>query len=318
MGKPQKTTKQFIAEAKIKYGNKYDYSKTKYTTSHRKVIIICSIHGDFEQKAYSHTQGHGCPKCGGTGKLTTKEVIKRSKKTHGYKYNYKKCNYISDKHKIIITCFIHGEFQQRPINHMNGDGCPKCKADKIGNACRDTIPNFIKKAIEVHGDKYDYSTITDYINRFTHIEIGCKKHNWVFKQRPGDHLSGNGCKKCVSIGYSKSAIKWLDQISKKNNIFIIHAENKGEHSIQYKCKRTNTVKRIVVDGYHKESRTVYEYHGCYFHGHPPKHCLKKGYPSDQVNTKVKKTFGDLCKKTIRREKIIKSLGYTLITIWECQ
>lgn len=43
----------------------YDYSKTVYMGARKKVIITCPKHGhgDFEQLAFSHLQGHGCPKC---------------------------------------------------------------------------------------------------------------------------------------------------------------------------------------------------------------------------------------------------------------
>lgn len=138
MGKPQKTTKQFIAEAEIKYGNKYDYSKTKYTTSHGKVRIICPTHGyEFEKKAYSFLQGHGCPECAGKGKITTEIFIHRSKQKHGNKYDYSKSIYISADDKITITCPTHGDFTQRAIGHSNnGYGCSTCKADNVGNSCK--------------------------------------------------------------------------------------------------------------------------------------------------------------------------------------
>ena len=58
-----KTNDQFIKEASLKHNNKYDYSKTKYTNAFDKVIIICPEHGEFEQRAYAHLQGQGCPKC---------------------------------------------------------------------------------------------------------------------------------------------------------------------------------------------------------------------------------------------------------------
>lgn len=43
----------------------YDYTKTEYTGARKKVTITCPKpkHGDFEQLAFSHLQGNGCPKC---------------------------------------------------------------------------------------------------------------------------------------------------------------------------------------------------------------------------------------------------------------
>ena len=62
--KKQSYTKEsFIEKAKVIHNNKYLYDKVVYKNSHSKVTITCPVHGDFEQKAYSHLQGHGCPKC---------------------------------------------------------------------------------------------------------------------------------------------------------------------------------------------------------------------------------------------------------------
>ena len=57
------TTEQFIEKAKQFHGDRYDYSKTKYETCHKKVIIICHEHGEFYQEASSHLFSSGCPIC---------------------------------------------------------------------------------------------------------------------------------------------------------------------------------------------------------------------------------------------------------------
>lgn len=54
---------------------------------------------------------------------------------------------------------------------------------------------FIPRAIEIHGDKYDYSQ-TQYIKAKEPVTIICKKHG-PFTQRPQDHiLKACGCPKC--------------------------------------------------------------------------------------------------------------------------
>lgn len=59
------TTEQFIQKSNEKHDNKYDYSKTVYQGSQKKVTIICPIHGEFEQLAVAHmTRGVGCRHCG--------------------------------------------------------------------------------------------------------------------------------------------------------------------------------------------------------------------------------------------------------------
>ena len=59
-----------------------------------------------------------------------------------------------------------------------------------------TTEEFILKAKLVHEDKYDYSKVK-YANKRTKIIITCKEHG-DFEQRPSDHSSGNGCKKCAT------------------------------------------------------------------------------------------------------------------------
>ena len=58
-----KDKEYFINKAKIKHGDKYDYSLVKYKNAHKKVKIICSKHCVFEQIAANHLTGNGCPIC---------------------------------------------------------------------------------------------------------------------------------------------------------------------------------------------------------------------------------------------------------------
>src|ERR1035437_7669234 len=53
----------FISKSKLKHGDKYNYSLVNYINNKTKVKIICPTHGDFEQRADKHLQGHGCRKC---------------------------------------------------------------------------------------------------------------------------------------------------------------------------------------------------------------------------------------------------------------
>ena len=62
---------------------------------------------------------------------------------------------------------------------------------------RITTRDFIKKAIKIHNNKYDYSKV-EYINSYTKIKIRCIKHNYIFEQLPNNHLQGQGCPKCAN------------------------------------------------------------------------------------------------------------------------
>lgn len=54
------------------------------------------------------------------------------------------------------------------------------------------IKEFVKRAREVHNNKYDYSKV-EYVNSRTKVCISCAQHG-DFYQTPNNHL--RGCPKC--------------------------------------------------------------------------------------------------------------------------
>lgn len=53
----------FTEKAKSLHGERYDYSKSKYTGSHNNLGIVCKLHGIFYQTPSNHFAGKGCPSC---------------------------------------------------------------------------------------------------------------------------------------------------------------------------------------------------------------------------------------------------------------
>lgn len=90
------TTELFIDKSNKLHPNVYDYSKTKYIDAHSNVIIICKIHGEFIQKAYSHLNGRGCPMC----------IYRISK----------------DEKEFLDYCKIPNENRQKRVMSYNVDG----------------------------------------------------------------------------------------------------------------------------------------------------------------------------------------------------
>ena len=124
-------TEYFINQAKEVHGNKYDYSLVEYKDIYTKVKIICPVHGEFFQIPVGHLTGRNCIKCGDLkrgkhNKLTTFSFIEKVNIIHSYKYDYQLVKYIKNSIKIKILCPIHNEFEQLPMCHMRGYGCPKC------------------------------------------------------------------------------------------------------------------------------------------------------------------------------------------------
>ena len=193
------TTEQFIKRAKEVHGDKYDYSSTVYQNSRTKVTITCPLHRGFEQKPTNHLQGQGCPICVPQKiKSSKKQFTEKAQVVHGDKYDYSLVKYVNNKTKVQIICREHGIFEQTPNNHLSGNKCPKCKKNIMKEVITLSINEFIVKAKEVHGDKYDYSRV-NYINSHEKIEIICKEHG-SFWQKPNNHLQGQNCYKCSNNG----------------------------------------------------------------------------------------------------------------------
>lgn len=58
---------------------------------------------------------------------TTSQFIAEAKAVHGDRYDYSKVDYKTNRDKVCIICPEHGEFWQRPSDHLSGKyGCPKC------------------------------------------------------------------------------------------------------------------------------------------------------------------------------------------------
>jgi len=243
----RKTTKEFIIDAINIHGDRYDYSKVDYINKKKRVEIICLIHGSFWQAPMNHLYlKQGCNKCG--REVTSKKLkktliqfIEEANKIHDNKYDYSKVDYINNKTKIEIICLIHGSFLQRPDDHLNKNGCNKCRITyKLTNN------TFIEKANKVHNNKYDYSKV-NYINSQTKIEIICPIHSSFF-QAPFSHLLNHGCPICNSSKGELQIKSYLDG----NNINYVRQKTFN------KCKHKRP---LPFDFYLSEYNTVIEYDG---------------------------------------------------------
>lgn len=215
-------------------------------------------------------------------KFNNEKFISESEKIHGDKYDYSLVKYINMRSNIKIICKKHGVFEQRPDIHLNKKGCKDCLVYERG------VSTFLEKVSNIHGDKYKYD-ISNYINRTTKIKIICKKHG-EFLQRPNNHIIKEyGCPKCGDkFGIKEN--KWLDSLNISERQFRIG--------------------RYVVDGYDSNTKTVYEFNGDFWHGNP------EVFNLDDYNNVLKKTFGELYKKTLKKEEELIKRGYNVISIWE--
>ena len=112
---------------------------------------------------------------------------------------------------------------------------------------------------------------------------------------------------------SHTALKWLyweeSKLHKTNHLpRIAHARNKGERRI------VNGSKIYLVDGYDAQTRTVYEFQGCFYHG-----CLDC-FPNRIMKHPIhqNRTMRDVRQQTRSKIKELTALGYHVKEIWECE
>ena len=233
-----KTTEEFIKEAKIKHGDKYDYSKVKYINSNTKVIINCNKHGDFEQLPTCHLNGEGCIKCGGNYKPTTEDEKDKPKNeniieqntvenhTDIDKYNITKLKELAKEHKIPNYKKYKSENKDELVelikNKLNN-----IVSTKLGISVEDRVPK-------------------SKINSKLEIFILLKKNNFV-KTNNKDY---EYYVICGQIGYSNSKSKKMTTQEDYSEIFrieytpntknLLHRLKEQNYKITYLSNKFNT------------------------------------------------------------------------------
>ena len=116
------------------------------------------------------------------------------------------------------------------------------------------------------------------------------------------HLPDNEFKPKSPI---KMAIEWLEWVAHKESIHIRHQLNNMEKRIGGR--------KLPVDGFHAETQTVYQFHGCFWHGHEC--ALNRG---KDFNEKRQKPMAELREETRANTEYIRSKGYNVVEMWECE
>lgn len=184
-------------------------------------------------------------------RLTQEEFIRRAKDVHGDKYDYSKVEYKSTSKKVLIVCPMHGDFWQTPQQHFKTCGCEKCSYDNRGAS---TTEAFIKRAKEIHGNKYDYSKV-QYVKSTTKVCIVCPKHG-EFWQTPSSHVNAKqGCQKCYDDRRRTRVLGWGINDAKHP---VMHGTEK---ELAYKTW-TSMIRRCYSPKYHKFKPTYIDCQVC--------------------------------------------------------
>ncbi len=210
--------------------------------------------------------------------------------------------YVNTDTKVRYQC-SHGIYSARPWQLLKFKHC--CRQgyyDSKGPI--KSLHDWTQEIVQQYGSRFDTSNLSLVTDKF--LNLRCIEHNvifdnWIDAFRKG-HISCNECKKRnwkhqwhgkKSRGsyVSKAETQWLNEIG-------IASRQVWLDDVQYR-----------VDGYDADTKTVYLYHGRFWHG-----CPETFKPSD-VHPVVGLTMGELYEKTLNREAEIRNAGYNLVVKW---
>lgn len=195
------TTAEFIAKARTKHGDCYDYAEVEYQGSEVAVAIRCAEHGVFSMTPHKHLSGRGCGRC--TFVRTTDDFVAKAHCVHGLRYDYSSTEYTTSLDKVMIGCSEHGPYMQRASSHLEGVGCPKCGLRAFAAKKTVTTEGFVRRSRAAYGDLYDYSD-TQYAHSHQRLTVTCRKHG-PFETLPSNHIRGrSGCPQCIESRHERA------------------------------------------------------------------------------------------------------------------
>lgn len=142
--------------------------------------------------------------------MNTREFRLKGNEVHNGFYSYSDKTEYKNKYSIMeIICPEHGPFEQQARVHLRGSGCPCCGRRASNEAKTATFEHFLRRAREVHGDKYEYIE-SSFTKMSESVEIICPKHG-KFTQRAQSHVEGRGCPTCRESKLEKTVSEYLEK-----------------------------------------------------------------------------------------------------------
>lgn len=230
------TTEEILERLNNKYKEKYDFSNFSYKNLNYRFKIRClkcnnEIETNVRELLYSNKL---CIFCGKEfNPRNTKEhfIEKVSKIRDLNNFDFSNTIYKTIDEEVEIKCNRCGTvFNTTPRNFYQGKGCQIC--DKPYNAVK-TVEEIISNFKKIQGNKYDYSLIKEYKNRYQKLPIICHEkdengvEHGIFYQNYAKHYRRKqGCPKCNG-GVKKNKDYYIDKAKK------LHIDNDGNPLYSY-------------------------------------------------------------------------------------
>lgn len=232
---PPMTATEFFERMQQIYGDKYDFSKSKYEKKSSVIEFNCPLHGMQSHTASSLLSGCGCDYCSGR-RFYGPDFVKLARIKHGDKYDYSQVGEItSSSQDVLIGCPVHGYYPQRVYLHLRGHGCPECYGSSNKWSAEERGRRFLEKAKKMFPGKFDYSRVK-YVNKRTPVLIRCIEHDCWFKCKPNDHVhkrSAGCCPVCTCSSGELAIYRWLTEHGFTFNTYWVIPNNDPTLPLQY-------------------------------------------------------------------------------------
>ena len=125
--------------------------------------------------------------------------------------------------------------------------------------------------------------------------------------------------------FSYAACQWIEKQSELIGRHIHHAlcGHGGEYYVYLYAgkEKDSRAREIPVDGYEPESNTIFQYHGCKWHGCPRRKRKERNSLEEELRPLgqgealiAEQRYA----KTIELEKKMKEQGFKIVSVWECE
>ena len=164
----------------------------------------------------------------GKSKRTAKSFLtleEELKEVHSGKYLYDNAVFVNARTVFSITCPAHGDFMQQPRAHKQGQGCPKCGAERAGSLTKKTTDEVYSELRAACDGRFVLPCVEDFVYTTAHgrvdtvcVTCGAKDHKKI-----NSILTGHfGCKNCVS-----NIKKWTEEryVGKPATLYYIKIGN---------------------------------------------------------------------------------------------
>ena len=263
------TKEEYVAKARAKWGDAYDYSESVYVAGLSPITIRCIKHNHyFTVQAGNHIStkqrrfSAGCPICAqerltaaralrensimaqikkiraSKPKKTSQEIFIEKAKAQYPDYGYSKVEYKGRDTAVTLICPKHGEFAIRPRTLLSKEkgkqphGCWECcgmKKPALNNS-----EMFKEKVLAIYDEKYVFHW-EDYKCKTSLIRVECKLHG-EHKVSVYSILHGGACGYCNGRLYPKD---WIKNAKAVHGDKYIYDESKPPRiksdRIRYKC-----------------------------------------------------------------------------------